>query len=208
MSNEKLYDTWAEQYDININKTRDLDRIATMETLSKFKFENVIELGCGTGKNTEWLLARAKRIIGLDFSGEMLEKAKKKIKDPKVEFSKTDLRKNWEINDDFADLITSSLTLEHIENLEHIFEQVQRKLKKGGFFFISELHPFKQYLGSKARFETGSGVKELEVYRHDVSEYINSASQNHLTLIEIKEWFDNHNKKDIPRLITFVFKKM
>lgn len=81
-------------------------------------------------------------------------------------------------------------------------------MKKGGYFFISELHPFKQYLGSKARFETGSGVKELEVYRHDVSEYINSASQNHLTLIEIKEWFDNHNKEDIPRLITFVFKKM
>jgi ubiquinone/menaquinone biosynthesis C-methylase UbiE len=208
MSNEKLYDTWAEQYDININKTRDLDRIATMETLSKFKFENVIELGCGTGKNTEWLLGKAKRIIGLDFSSEMLEKAKKKIRDSRVKFIKTDLRKDWEINDDFADLITSSLTLEHIENLEQIFEQAYRKLKKGGYFFISELHPFKQYLGSKARFETGEGVKELEVYRHDVSEYINSASLKRFRLIEIKEWFDNYNKEDIPRLITFVFKKM
>ena len=63
MSIEKAYNTWAEQYDTNENKTRDLDIKATIETLSKYKFKYVLELGCGTGKNTKWLLRKAKRCL-------------------------------------------------------------------------------------------------------------------------------------------------
>ena len=55
MSVEKAYNIWAHQYDINKNRTRDLDKKSTIETLSKFEFETVLELGCGTGKNTSWL---------------------------------------------------------------------------------------------------------------------------------------------------------
>lgn len=61
MSIEKAYDAWSREYDTNENKTRDLDVKATKETLSRYKFEHVIELGCGTGKNTRWLLSRTKK---------------------------------------------------------------------------------------------------------------------------------------------------
>ena len=61
MSIEKAYDAWSREYDTNENKTRDLDVKATKETLSRYKFEHVIELGCGKGKNTRWLLSRAKK---------------------------------------------------------------------------------------------------------------------------------------------------
>jgi ubiquinone/menaquinone biosynthesis C-methylase UbiE len=60
MSIEKAYDFWANQYDTNQNRTRDLDKISTIETLSKYDFKSVLELGCGTGKNTKWLLLKAK----------------------------------------------------------------------------------------------------------------------------------------------------
>ena len=83
MSIKKAYNIWAEQYDSNDNKTRDLDKVATIDTLTKFSFRNVLELGCGTGKNTTWLVKNAKSIIALDFSQEMLGKAKAKIQDEK-----------------------------------------------------------------------------------------------------------------------------
>ena len=207
MSIEKAYNIWANQYDTNENRTRDLDKKSTIETLSKYEFENVLELGCGTGKNTNWLLEKAKRIIGLDFSQEMLNKAKEKITSEKVIFRKADLNENWEIDNNFADLITSSLTLEHIGDLNHIFDQANLKLKKDGLFFISELHPFKQYSGSKAQYETENGTKELEVYIHHISEYIDNAKSNGLKLVEMKEWFDENNQNGLPRLISFVFKK-
>lgn len=207
MSIEKAYNIWASQYDSNLNLTRDLDKKCTIKTLKNLDFKNVLELGCGTGKNTEWLLNKAERIIGLDFSQEMLHKAKAKIFDKRVLFKKVDLTKDWEIENNFVDLITASLTLEHIENLDHIFSQANLKLKKNGLFFISELHPFKQYSGSKAKYETENEIKELEVYIHHISEYIDTAKNNGFKLIELKEWFDESSENDIPRLISFVFKK-
>ncbi len=207
MSIEQAYNSWAVQYDTNENKTRDLDKESTIETLSRYEFNDVIELGCGTGKNTAWLLKTAKQIIGLDFSQEMLNLAKDKFSDDRVRFEKADLTKNWSIKNDWADLITCSLTLEHIRDLGHIFRQANQKLKKNGFFFISELHPFKQYSGSKAKYETNGKTKELEVYTHHISEYINEAEKSHFKLIEIREWFDNKSEIEIPRLISFVFKK-
>ena len=207
MSIEKAYNSWAEQYDTNENKTRDLDIKSTIKTLTKYDFKNVLELGCGTGKNTSWLLNKAERIIGLDFSQGMLDIAKKKITDHRVEFKKADLTKDWEIENQFADLVTSSLTLEHIEDLNHIFNQANKKLKENGLFFISELHPFKQYSGSKARYETGNGIEELSVYTHHISDYIENAESNGFEILEIKEWFDEKPEKEIPRLISFVFRK-
>ena len=207
MSIEKAYNIWASQYDSNLNLTRDLDKKCTIKTLKNLDIKNVLELGCGTGKNTEWLLNKAERIIGLDFSQEMLHKAKAKIFDKRVLFKKVDLTKDWEIENNFVDLITASLTLEHIENLDHIFSQANLKLKKNGLFFISELHPFKQYSGSKAKYETENGIKELEVYIHHISEYIDTAKNNGFKLIELKEWFDESSENEIPRLISFVFKK-
>jgi len=204
---EKAYNSWAKQYDSNQNKTRDLDIKSTIDTLSKYKFDVVLELGCGTGKNTRWLLTKAKHVIGLDFSQEMLTIAKEKINDKRFEFKKVDLTKKWNIDNQIADLVTSSLTLEHIEDLGHIFNQSNQTLKENGLFFISEYHPFKQYSGKGARYESENGIVELDVYTHHTTDFINSAINNGFTLIEIKEWFDGIEEGETPRLISFVFQK-
>ncbi len=206
MSIEKAYNSWAEIYDSNVNKTRDLDKKATVEILKKYNFSEVLELGCGTGKNTVFLLEKAESIIGLDFSEEMLRKAKEKILDKRVSFQKADLNENWMVNNEAFDLITCNLTLEHIENLNFIFNQANQKLKTDGHFFISELHPYKQYAGSKARYETQEEVKVLETYTHHVSDYFFAAKKYGFVLVELREWFDEDNV-NFPRLISFVFKK-
>lgn len=212
MSIEKAYNSWADLYDTNANKTRDLDQEVTIKTLEKYSYNKVLELGSGTGKNTQYLMRKASEIICFDFSDKMLAKAKKKIVSSKVQFVKTDLNKKWIASNNYFDLITSSLTLEHIQNLDKIFKQAHDKLKQGGKFFICELHPIKQYLGSKAQFESEKGIiQNLEVYVHHVSDYLNAAHKFGFQLIELKEWFDElgdtNQLQDIPRLISFVFEK-
>ena len=207
MNIQKAYNSWAEQYDTNQNKTRDLDIKSTKETLEQYRFHNVLELGCGTGKNTQWLLTKASQIIGLDFSEGMMKIAKEKITDKRVVFKKADLNNDWDIENKSVDLITSSLTLEHIQNLNHIFNQANKKLIENGFFFISELHPFKQYVGSGARYTTEAGTVHLEVYTHHLSDFTDSALKHGFEIIEIKEWFDELEENEIPRLISFLFRK-
>lgn len=207
MSIEEAYNSWAEQYDSNHNKTRDLDARSTKETLSRYPFKHVLELGCGTGKNTEWLRAVAETITALDFSDEMLSKAREKVTDSHVTFRKVNLKDDWDVENQSVDLITSSLTLEHIEDLNHIFQQAHLKLIENGLFFISELHPFRQYGGSGAKYESNGETIRVEVYTHHISAFVEYATKNGFQLLELKEWFDEDNGNKPPRLITFVFQK-
>ena len=207
MNNSEAYNRWAKNYDSIINATRDIEGKAYRERLSTIKFDNVLEIGCGTGKNTEWLLAKSKSIIAADFSEGMLAKARAKIDNKIVQFIKTDVREQWQFNNNSFDLISFSLVLEHIENINFIFKEAKRVLKPGGFIYIGELHPFKQYAGSKARFEVEDGVFELECFIHNISDYLNIAKSHQLECVEIMEWFDDKDAKNIiPRLLTLVFK--
>ena len=199
------YNTWAYQYDNNINPTRDLDKIITKQFLSKIDFVKVLELGCGSGKNSEWLITKAEKLVGLDFSKNMLDLARNKIKTDKVTFINADLNEKWPVKNNAFDLVTINLVLEHIKILDHIFKSSFMKLAQGGKFFVCELHPKKQLAGSRAQFED-NGVKiELDVFQHLEEDYIQSAEQAGFNLLAKEDWYDRKN--DVPRLISFLFEK-
>lgn len=206
MNNRQAYDIWAESYDAVENKTRDLEAFALRASISAFEPLDILEIGCGTGKNTEWLLTKAKRLVAADFSAKMLAGAKEKIAARNVEFKQFDLRETWKFPEKSFDLITCSLALEHIRDINFIFGQARKVLRNDGIFYIGELHPFKQYQGSKARFDTASGVFELECFVHHVSEFFAAAKNTNFELLDLKEWFDEGDETAIPRLLTMVFK--
>jgi ubiquinone/menaquinone biosynthesis C-methylase UbiE len=207
MNNQAAYNVWSKSYDSVKNNTRDVEAFALRETLSAESFENVLEIGCGTGKNTAWLLTKAKNVVGADFSNEMLAQAKAKINAENVEFIQTDIRETWNFANRSFDLITCSLILEHITNIDFVFSQANAKLKSGGQFYIGELHPFKQYNGTKARFETDGGTFELECFTHHVSDYFAAAKNNGFDCADLNEWFDDGDRTAIPRILTMIFKK-
>ena len=199
------YNAWAYQYDNNINLTRDLDKNVTKKSLSNIDFFKVLELGCGSGKNTEWIITKADKLVGLDFSKNMLALARKKITSKKVTFISANLNEKWPVNDNSFDLATINLTLEHIKILEHIFNSLFMKLVRGGKCFVCELHPKKQLAGSKAQFEENGTQIVLDVFQHSENDYIESAEKAGFNLLAKEDWYDN--KKDIPRLISFLFEK-
>ena len=199
------YNAWAYQYDNNINPTRDLDKIVTKKSLSNIDFFKVLELGCGSGKNTEWLISKADRLVGLDFSKNMLALARKKITSEKVTFINADINKKWPVDNNSFDLATINLTLEHIEILDHIFNSLFMKLVEGGKCFICELHPKKQLAGSKAQFEENGTSIVLDVFQHSEQEYIQSAEKAGFNLLVKYDWYDN--QKDVPKLISLLFEK-
>ena len=200
------YNGWAHQYDNDINPTRDLDKTVTKEFLSKIDFFKVLELGCGSGKNTEWLIAKADSLIGLDFSKKMLDLARKKIISKKVTFINADLNGKWPVHNNSFDLATINLTLEHIEVLDHIFNSLFMKLSQGGKCFVCELHPKKQLEGSKAQFEKNETDIVLDVFQHSEKDYIQSAEKAGFKLLTKQDWYSN--EENLPRLISFLFEKL
>jgi predicted TPR repeat methyltransferase len=207
MNTKKAYDNWSSQYDTNLNKTRDLEALALQQTLTGIEFNSCLEIGCGTGKNTAWLIGKAKEITAVDLSVEMLAKAKEKINSESVHFIQADILHDWDFVNKKYDLVSFSLVLEHIENLEPVFYQVSKVIADGGFVYIGELHPFKQYSGSKARFTTTEGEQVVTCFNHHISDFVQAAKKNGFDIVDIKEYFDQDDRATIPRILALIFKK-
>lgn len=207
MNVKDAYNQWARQYDTNLNKTRDLEAVALRKTLAGISFENCLEIGCGTGKNTEWLLQKANNLTAVDLSEEMLAKAKAKIASEKVQFIQADITADWDFGKAAFDLVTFSLVLEHIEHLVPIFEKSFAALKSGGYVYIGELHPFKQYSGSKARFDTEAGRQVVTCFNHHVSDFTQAANRQGFRIMEVNEYFDENDRITLPRILTILLQK-
>jgi ubiquinone/menaquinone biosynthesis C-methylase UbiE len=80
MSIRQAYSDWATTYDLDRNLTRDLDQAVTRNILANLHCKSVLELGCGTGKNTALLAEIGERICAIDFSPSMIERAKDKLR--------------------------------------------------------------------------------------------------------------------------------
>ncbi|RNI22013.1 class I SAM-dependent DNA methyltransferase [Rufibacter latericius] len=207
MNTQQAYNTWAQQYDTNQNRTRDLEAQALRTVLASLSFGRCLEIGCGTGKNTSFLAQKAQEVTAVDLSEEMLAKAKEKITAPHVQFTQADITKDWTFGNGLYDLVTFSLVLEHIQQLDHIFEQASQSLLPGGHVYLGELHPFKQYTGTKARFDTEAGRQEVECFVHPVSEFTQTAKRHGLNLVDLNEFFDDGNTTSPPRILTLLFQK-
>jgi len=207
MDTQQAYNGWASQYDTNLNKTRDLEAIALRSNLATINFDRCFEIGCGTGKNTVWLVEKAKHVTAVDLSEEMLAKAKEKLSSQKVDFKQADITKDWTFRNGLYDLVSFSLVLEHIDDLDHIFKEVSASLNTGGYVYIGELHPFKQYNGSKARFETETGTQVLQCFNHHLTDFLLPAKKHGLSIVDINEYFDEDDRNEIPRILTILLKK-
>ncbi len=207
MSIQKAYNEWSETYDFDENLTRDLDRQVTREVLANLHFHSILEIGCGTGKNTAFLVQIGAHVHALDFSEGMIEKAREKVRAENVNFSVADLTQKWPCEDASYDLIVCNLVLEHIEDLPFIFSEAFRVLEQEGRFLINELHPFRQYEGKKARFDKGQGVTEIPAFVHHISDFVNTTSDNGLTLIKLNERWHEKDQGKPPRIISFLFRK-
>ncbi|MGR3811081.1 class I SAM-dependent DNA methyltransferase [Jiulongibacter sp. NS-SX5] len=207
MSVEQAYNEWSKQYDTNKNRTRDAEALVLRDMLRGQTFEHILEIGCGTGKNSIFLVEKTKKLTAVDLSPEMLAIAKSKVDDSKASFSVANILHDWTFAIEKADLVTFSLVLEHIEDLTAIFKKIATVTSSNAKVYIGELHPFKQYTGTKARYETEEGTQVVECYTHHISEFVDAANSAGFRLSKLRERFDENNKESIPRILGLLFEK-
>jgi len=206
MNIQDAYTHWAATYDEDRNRTRDLDRQVTQRTLGNQHFAAIVEIGCGTGKNTPFLAQIGESVRALDFSAGMLARAREKVQASNLTFIEADLTQPWPIDDDSANLVVCNLVLEHIEDLRFIFGQAARVLVTDGIFFVCELHPFRQYGGTVATFQREEEAVLIPAYIHHISDFLNAAKDNNLLLERLGEWWHDEDTGKPPRLVSFVFR--
>ncbi|MGL4758287.1 MAG: class I SAM-dependent methyltransferase [Patescibacteria group bacterium] len=117
-----------------------LEKPAMKKILFGRVFDSVLDLGCASGDDLEWLKDHSLSIKGLDSSKGLLDIAQ--FNYPQIKFYLQDLNTNKTLNDKY-DLIYSSLTLHYIEDWKSLFEEFYNKLNENGVLLFSTHHPIK-----------------------------------------------------------------
>ncbi|MBT3423578.1 MAG: arsenite methyltransferase [Bacteroidetes bacterium] len=108
------------------------------------KGDVVLDLGSGAGNDcflAHHLTGDAGKVIGLDFTDEMVDKAQENKQQKgyqNIEFIKGDIE-NIPINDQEIDIVISNCVLNLVPDKEKAFKEIYRVLKYGGVFSISDM---------------------------------------------------------------------
>lgn len=205
-----LYNRWASSYDADKNTTRDLDAMVMRRVPVHIQDLDVLELGSGTGKNTEFLAAHARSVIAMDVSEGMIARAHQRIPTSNVKFVRHDVRDSWPVPPASVDAVVANLILEHVHDLAPVFFEAARVLRPAGQFFFCELHPYRQLAGAQAHFidpDSGETV-QITAHVHTVSEYVNGAIEAGFSLRSLGEWTEDDAPADSPpRLISLLLER-
>ena len=204
------YDRWSRQYDDDRNATRDLDAFVLRQVPLQLAGARVLEVGCGTGKNSAWLVSQARELIALDFSAGMLDVARRRVRSDAARFVEHDITRPWPVDAESVDVVVGNLVLEHVRELAPVFAEAARVLRAGGQLFFCELHPYRQLRGGQAHFVDAHTDETIHVaaYRHMVSEYVNDALAAGFTLRALGEWLEPDAEPGAPpRLLSLLLER-
>ncbi|MDF8263215.1 class I SAM-dependent methyltransferase [Luteipulveratus flavus] len=134
-----VYDYIAQEYDERIPGTTTVDA-SFMATEMSFVLDHisptdqVLDMGCGTGRFTEPLGRQAQSVVGLDLTPGMLEKAKDRCSGlSNASFQQGDMCE-LPFEDDSFDVVVSMLALMHLppQDRQRAFQETARVLRPGG----------------------------------------------------------------------------
>lgn len=103
--------------------------------------ENMTVLDLGSGGGFDCLIAakKAKKVIGVDMTKEMVDKARENAKDyENVEFRHGEIE-DLPVDSNSIDVIISNCVINLSQDKEAVLREANRVLKKDGFIFISDI---------------------------------------------------------------------
>lgn len=105
--------------------------------------KNILDLGCGTGRNSNYLAELGNNVIGIEISKTAVNIAKERAIEcgVKVDYRLGDIGENYEIKNESIDIVfdvTSSNSLDE-KGRQKYLDETSRVLKNGGYFFVRAL---------------------------------------------------------------------
>ena len=101
----------------------------------------VLDAGCGSGAQAQWLLDQGAEVVGIDVSPRMIEEAERRC-GGRGRFLVADLAKPLPLEPASLDGITCSLALHYVADWSVPLRSFASALRPGGWAVISLDHPF------------------------------------------------------------------
>lgn len=117
---ETKYDEWLADYETEIENCQ----------------STIVDLGCGLGNNTLYLIQKGKQVLACDYSEVAIQTIQKEI--PQASTKLFDMSQGFPIEDCFTDIVVADLCIHYFteEATRKIICEIKRILKPNGIFLF------------------------------------------------------------------------
>ena len=135
---------------------------------------SVLDVGCGDGVKSKYLLDKGLKVVGIDFSEKMVEIARREV--PGATFQVADIKNLSGLKEDFDGILAQAVLL-HIPKSEAgaVVKELRDRLVNGGYLYI-------------AVKQKREGGREEEVLKEDDYGYEYERFFSYFTLPEIQKY--------------------
>jgi len=146
------------------------------ELLRSLSNGRVLDVGVGTGRNSELARSLRHEVYGFDVSAKMLEKAAERLHlETESPFLRLGDVRRIPFGDRFFDCMLCCRVLSHLEELELALNEMHRVLRKGGALLVTDVDGRHKYDATRIPVE-GKNVW-IRVYKHRLEDVAQAATK-------------------------------
>ena len=176
--------------------------------------ETVVDLGSGAGIDAflaSKLLGKEGKVIGIDMTDEMLEKARKTSianNYENIEFRKGDIEEKIPIEDNSVDVVISNCVINLTSNKTNTFKEIYRILKKNGKgrLIISDLITTKEINNYNINIDNWCSCIDGALTKENYLQSIKDAGFQNIEILNEKTYMDENHFSDGRKIISVMIK--
>ena len=180
---QSAYGRWARDYPPwPHNALMEVEHATVLALLPEVRGQTVLDAGCGTGRYLRELGDRGARVIGMDLSPAMLDRAR----DLTRRIARADLRA-LPFDAMSIDLVVCGLALGDVAELELALSEIARVLRPGGRVIYSVVHPAGESAGWSRTFESEGRQWAVDGFWHSLARHRQACAAAGFTVDEWRE---------------------
>lgn len=176
--------------------------------------ETVVDLGSGAGIDAflaSKLVGKEGKVIGIDMTDEMLEKARKASianNYRNIEFRKGDIEERIPIEDNSVDVVISNCVINLTSNKTNTFKEIYRILKKdkNARMIISDLITTKEISKDDINSDNWCSCIDGALTKENYLQSIKDAGFQNIQILNEKTYMDETNFNDGRKIVSIIVK--
>lgn len=164
--------------------------------------DKVLDVGCGGGTKSKYLIKKGLQVVGIDNSERMIEIARREV--PNTEFFVMDMSDMSKLKEEFDGVFVQAVLLHTPKkNVKKVFQGLFNKLKQNGYLYIAVKEKRQDGSEEEIKTEEDYGYKYKRLFSYFTVDEI----KNYLSDLQMEISYESKTPSKSTNWIQIIAKK-